>query len=85
MAHFAELDENNIVTRVIVINNNELIDEQGQESEIKGEAFCKSLFGENTIWKQTSYNGNFRGEFAGIGSIYDPATDEFVSAPLVVE
>jgi len=85
MAHFAELDENNIVIRVIVVSNNELLDEQGQESEIKGIAFCKSLFGENTIWKQTSYNGNFRNQFAGIGNIYNSETDAFIATPSVAE
>ena len=53
MAHFAELNENNIVQQVIVVNNNELLDENNQESEQKGIEFCKSLFGTETIWKQT--------------------------------
>ena len=66
MAHFAELDENNIVTRVVVIHNNELLDDEGNESEAKGIAFLKSLYdhwGESdwvrTIWKQTSYNSRY--------------------------
>ena len=54
MAHFAELDENNIVTRVIVVHNNELMDGE-TESEVKGVSFCASLFG-HTNWIQTSYN-----------------------------
>lgn len=78
MAHFAQLDDNNIVTQVIVVNNNELLDENGHESEAKGIAFCQSLFGGN--WKQTSYNGNFRKHYAGIGYIYDSARDAFISA-----
>ena len=78
MAHFAQLDDNNIVTQVIVVNNTELLDENGQESEAKGIAFCQSLFGGN--WKQTSYNANFRKHYAGIGFTYDLARDAFISA-----
>ena len=77
MAHFAQLDENNVVMQVIVVNNAELLDESGQESEAKGIAFCQSLFG--GTWKQTSYNANFRGKYAGIGDQYDPVKDEFVA------
>ena len=75
MAHFAELDENNVVTRVIVIHNNELLNENGNESEQKGINFCVAHYG--GTWIQTSYNGNFRKNFAGIGYIYNPVTDEF--------
>ena len=60
MAHFAQLDDNNIVVTVIVINNNELLDQDGNEIEQKGIDFCKSLYGQDTNWVQTSYNGNFR-------------------------
>jgi hypothetical protein len=76
MAHFAELDENNTVKRVVVVHNNELMDEHGVESEQKGAAFCESLFGGS--WVQTSYNGNFRKNYAGIGYLYDPIRDAFV-------
>jgi len=79
MAHFAELDENNVVLRVIVVHNNELIDKNGVESEAKGIAFCQSLFGANTRWVQTSYNGNFRKRYAGIGSFYDAKNDAFIN------
>ena len=75
MAHFAELDANNIVLRVIVVHNNELMD-NGQESEAKGIAFCQSLFG--GTWKQTSYNGNIRKNYAGIGFSYDAGRDAFI-------
>lgn len=75
MAHFAQLDENNVVTQVIVVHNNELMD-NGQESEAKGVAFCQSLFGGN--WKQTSYNGNIRKNYAGIGYTYDSGRDAFI-------
>ena len=70
MAHFAQLDENNVVTQVIVIHNNELLD-NGEESEAKGLAFCQVLF-PGLHWKQTSYNGNFRKNYAGIGYTYLP-------------
>lgn len=76
MAHFAQLDENNVVTQVIVVHNNELMD-NGVESEAKGIAFCQSLF-PNTNWKQTSYNGNFRKNYAGIGYTYDEQRDAFI-------
>jgi len=66
MAHFAKLDENNIVTQVIVVSNDDCTDPHtGQEDEVLGIAFCKKLLGGN--WKQTSYNNNIRGNYAGIG------------------
>ena len=78
MAHFAELDENNVVLQVIVVHNNELIDSEGNENEAKGVQFCNSLFG-HTNWIQTSYNANMRKQFAGIGYTYDDVNDVFVS------
>lgn len=75
MAHFAQLDLNNVVTQVIVVHNNELLD-NGVEKESKGIAFCQSLFG--GVWKQTSYNGTMRKNFAGIGSTYDVGRDAFI-------
>ena len=78
MAHFAELDENNIVTRVIVVHNNELLDTSGNESEAKGVEFCSTLFG-HTNWVQTSYNNNIRKQFAGTGYTYDSDSDVFVA------
>ena len=77
MAHFAQLDDNNVVIQVIVVHNNELIDETGAESEEQGIEFCKSLFGEDTRWVQTSYSGNFRGIYAGVGYIYDVNANVF--------
>lgn len=77
MAHFAQLDNNNIVTQVIVVNNNELLD-NGVESETKGIEFCQSIFGLDTLWKQTSYNAVFRKNFAGVGFIYDEKRDAFL-------
>lgn len=82
MAHFAELDENNIVTRVIVIHNNELLDESGNELEQKGIDFCIAHYG--GTWVQTSYNGNFRGSYAGIGYTYDKTLDEFIAPVLEI-
>jgi hypothetical protein len=78
MAHFAQLDENNVVIRVIVVNNNELMD-GADESEAKGISFCQSLYGADTRWVQTSYNGNFRKRYAGVGFLYDPVLDIFIA------
>jgi hypothetical protein len=77
MAHFAELDENNIVTKVIVVHNNELLDGE-IESEAKGVEFCSTLFG-HTNWVQTSYNHNIRKQFDGTGYTYDSDSDVFVA------
>lgn len=79
MAHFAELNEFNIVQQVIVVNNDILLDENGDEQEQLGIDFCKSVFGENTNWVQTSYNGSFRGIFAAVDMKYDSTLDEFVN------
>ena len=75
MAHFAEIDAQGTVLRVIVVHNNELMD-NGDESEVKGIAFCQSLFGGN--WVQTSYNANFRKNYAGAGFTYDAQRDAFI-------
>jgi len=77
MAHFAELNENNVVIRVIVVNDIELL-ENGIEIEQKGIDFCKMLFGSQTVWIQTSYNHNFRNVFAGPNFVYLPELDVFV-------
>ena len=70
MAHFAQLDENNVVTQVIVVSNDDTSDSNGTETESIGVAFCQKLLGADTNWKQTSYNGNMRGNYAGIGYTY---------------
>ena len=70
MAHFAQLDENNVVTQVIVVSNDDTSDSNGTETESIGVAFCQKLLGADTNWKQTSYNGNMRGNYAGIGMTY---------------
>ncbi len=70
MAHFAKLDANNIVEQVIVVANEDTADISGTETEAIGVAFCQKLLGPDTNWKQTSYNSNFRGNYAGIGHTY---------------
>ena len=70
MAHFAQLDGNNLVTQVIVVSNDDTSDSGGVETESIGVAFCQKLLGASTNWKQTSYNGNMRGNYAGIGYTY---------------
>lgn len=81
MAHFARI-EDNIVREVIVINNEVITDTNGQEQEQLGIDFCKSLYGDNTEWAQTSYNATFRGKYASSGDTWDgtnfvgPSTEE---------
>ena len=79
MAHFAKLDENNIVLAVHCVHNNELLDENGNESEEKGINFLTNLYGGYSNWKQTSYNKNFRKNYAFIGCKYDADIDAFVA------
>lgn len=76
MAHFAEIDENGVVLRVIVVNNKDTSDAAGVEKEHIGAAFCERLFG--GTWKQTSYNGNKRKNYAGIGYTFDAGRDAFI-------
>lgn len=76
MAHFAELGENNVVLRVIVVDNKDTSDTQGTEVEAIGAAFCRNLLG--GTWKQTSYNGNFRKNYAGTGFTYDSGRDAYI-------
>lgn len=78
MAHFARI-ENNLVTEIIVVANEELLVD-GVESETKGIEFCQNLFGGE--WVQTSYNGKFRKNYAGIGYLYDPLRDAFIPPKL---
>lgn len=87
MAHFAKLDSNNKVIDVIVIDNDLTHDSDGLEKEELGIAFCQSLFGADTIWVQTSYNGSMRGCYAGIGMTYDVVNDVFIpdSTSTVIE
>ena len=70
MAHFAQIDSNNLVTQVIVVSNDDTSDSNGVEVESIGVAFCQKLLGAETNWKQTSYNSSLRGNYAGIGYTY---------------
>jgi hypothetical protein len=72
MAHFAQLNENNIVQKVIVVDN------QDAPTEEAGLDFIKNILKFDGTWVQTSYNGNIRGKFAGVMDIYDPKKDEFI-------
>ena len=76
MAHYAQIDDNNVVTQVIVIDNKDTADANGVEKEYIGAAFCERLFG--GTWKQTSYNGTIRKNYAGIGYSYNSFIDAFV-------
>lgn len=76
MAHFAELDENNIVIRVIVVNDENCKDQDGNENEAVGQAWLKQYLG--GTWVQTSYNHKIRGNFAGPGFHYLEKEDRFV-------
>jgi hypothetical protein len=78
MAHFAQLDESNVVLQVIVVSNDAINNEPFPQSEPTGIAFCQSLYGANTKWAQTSYNASFRKNYAGIGFTYDATLDAFV-------
>ena len=80
MAHFARI-ENGTVGQVIVVNNETLGGLEFPDSELVGQEFIASLGLEGT-WKQTSYNANFRGKYAGTGDTYDDVEDEFV-APII--
>jgi hypothetical protein len=78
MAHFAILDESNIVTRVEVINNAVVLDGDDVEQEQLGINFLISLYGAGN-YKQTSYNGNIRKNYAGIGYTYDSGRNAFIA------
>ena len=79
MAHFCQLDENNIVTQVIVVGNDDCTDSNGAEVESIGVAFCQKLLGADTNWKQTSYNNSIRVRYAGIGYSYNAELDAFIA------
>ena len=78
MAHFAQIDYQNKVIRVSVVANEDILDDDGNESEEVGIEYLKSIHGEKTMWIQTSYNNNFRCRYAGIGSVYNVAHDVFL-------
>ena len=76
MAHFAHLNEENLVTQVIVVANQDTADQDGVENEAIGIEFCTNLLGGR--WVQTSYNANIRKNYAGIGYKYDATLDAFI-------
>ena len=78
MAHFALLDENNVVTRVDLVEDYKCTDAHGKVVEKKGVDFLQLLYGDDTNWKQTSYTGRIRKNFASIGGVYDPTLDAFI-------
>ena len=81
MAHFAELDDNNVVQRVIVVGN-DVTTAAGplgtNDMHVDGETWCINFFKGGT-WKQTSYNNNFRKQYAGKGYTFDSAKNKFIS------
>jgi len=79
MAHFAKMDESNIVLEVNVVNNEDIQDLSFPESESVGIEFLTNWSGGYSNWKQTSYNKSFRKNYAGIGFTYDPQRDAFIS------
>jgi len=78
MAHFAQIDSDGIVQQVLVVANEVITDTDGNESEQMGIDFLKGLLGQDTQWVQTSYNGNFRKNYAGQGYTYDQERDAFI-------
>ena len=81
MAHFAQIDSDNIVTQVIVVDDSDAAKDASQSwstwNEAGGIAFCRSLLGADTNWVQTSYNNNIRFRYAGVGMKYDSTNDVF--------
>ena len=80
MAHFAKLNSDSQVIQVVVVDNLNITDGTGTEKEEIGVAFLEGLFGAEPgiVWKQTSYNGNMRKNYAGIGYTYDAIRDAFI-------
>ena len=78
MAHFCKLGVGNLVLEVHVVNNEVITDNDGNEQEQLGVDFLNNLYGTRDVWKQTSYNGNFRKNFAGKGYSYDQERDAFI-------
>jgi hypothetical protein len=78
MAYFAKLGTGNIVENVISINNSIITDANGVEQEQLGVDFINKLYNTRDVWKQTSYNNNFRKNYAGIGYQYDQTRDAFI-------
>jgi len=77
MAHFAEINNENVVLRVLVVNNDDILDSDNNEDEAIGIAFLQNLFGGD--WVQTSYNDSFRNKYASMGGTYDSVNNVFIS------
>ena len=77
MAHFAEINNENVVLRVLVVNNDDILDSDNNEDESIGIAFLQNLFGGD--WVQTSYNDSFRNKYASMGGTYDSVNNVFIS------
>tara|TARA_R100000951_G_scaffold5714_1_gene6173 strand:- start:1262 stop:1633 length:372 start_codon:yes stop_codon:yes gene_type:complete len=82
MAHFSQLNDSNEVIAVNVIADADCLDGDGNESEAVGIAFCQSLWGADTTWKQTSYNETIRKNFGTVGTTYDSTRDAFIPIKL---
>lgn len=78
MAHFAKINSENVVEKVVVVDNADITDENGDEQESLGVSYLQNLYGADTNWVQTSYNKSFRNKYAGIDSIYIADADIFV-------
>ena len=79
MAHFAKLNETNVVTQVVVVSNDDLGNLSFPESEPIGQNLLNIFYSDNSVWRQTSYNGNFRKNYAGIGYFFDEKRNAFVA------
>lgn len=79
MAHFAKLNETNVVTQVVVVSNDDLGNLAFPESEPVGQNLLNIFYSDNSVWRQTSYNGNFRKNYAGIGYFFDERRNAFVA------
>lgn len=78
MAHFAQIDSNNLVVQVVVIDNADITDMDGNESEFLGQKTCRHIFGSDTVWVQTSYNASIRKNYASVGYTWRQDLDGFV-------
>ena len=78
MAHFAKLGTGNLIEQVVVVDNATILDGNGNEQEHLGVTFLNNLYGKRDLWKQTSYNGTIRKNFASVGYVYDEIKDAFI-------
>ena len=84
MAHFAKINDDNMVEQVIVISD-DVAPDPAPDNEAAGQAFIADVLGLSGRWLQTSYHGTFRGKYAGGGDNYDPDLDEFVAPPIQLD